>query len=1442
MKTVADFARVYLERGLAILDLPVKSKKPDRSNWQSTRVTLDTIDRYFPPEVPRNIAVLNGRPSDNLIDFDLDCDEACKVADVLLPSTRLIFGRPSKPKSHWLYRADRSFDKASEKFLDIDNETALLEIRGSGGYTVFPGSIHPSGEPITWDRFEEPGELSLQEGIRLARVLAAAALLARHWPRTNGKRDDLALALAGGLLRSGLDEGETRKFIWAVTSAAGDEEAQSRADKAHRTAAKIQACELTTGWTRFEELLGDNGPKIVQRVRGWLAPEETKRTTTYTVAPVEPFRPFPIEALPEPLRTWTKTAAAEIDVDPSWVALPGLAVCASAIGGTRRLRIKANWVEPCTLWTVIVGASGTVKSPPCRAALAPFIDFEKEAQKTYKIERERYESDLEAWQLTKKRQERGGEDPGPKPEPPILRRVRCSDTTIEALGQILEHNPRGVLLYRDELRAWFNSFTRYKGSSGGNDMPTWLELYDGGTTVIDRKGASGPLFLHNTPVSVTGSIQPSILARAMSAEHRESGFAARFIISYPPDKLPDWNENEIPDEVALAYRNLVWHLLALDFDKNPTGDKVPYLLQFDAAAKEVWKQFYRDWNDLMRNSEGDIRAAFSKLRGVAARLALLFHCIKHAGPDTTDIRPVEADSVRSGIAVAHWAANQVCRFYQLFGETTEDRETRRLYEWIAQRSGKATVRDLVRFYTHKTPTVEAARKALDTLVNAGLATWQTQPPGPQGGRPVDVCVVTKNLPDTRHNLEDLGDDEGGEDPSTRHNPPVPDTTYPENPCFLAENREPGGCVGCRVESASPTQTTEPPVQGEGGCVGYHPVVSGNPTVFPEGNRCANELPDTTYRYPTQPTGTRHNLPVVSVNPPGGLPYRYITDPGQLPTVLTAIEESRIIGLDLETTGLDPRADRVRLLSLSCDTTDGGRFVYLVDCFVVDPAPVLAVLPDREIVGHHLLFDLQFLLALGFVPGTVHDTMILAKLLLASDRGDYRVRLQDCCERWLHTTVDKAEQTSDWSAPVLSQEQLRYAALDADLTYRLFQVLQAEIHEARLDQVAGIENRCLPAVVWMASKGVPFDRQAWNALAVKAREDLRAVEAKLDEVAPLPSGNLLKTGRNWNSPQQVKEVLGSLGISVEGTGDEVLATIAHPIGALLREYRHLDKTAGTFGSDWAAKHCREDGRIYPSWRQMGSEAGRMSCSDPNLQQVPRGEAYRDCFRAPPGRVIIKADYSQIELRLAARISGDKAMLEAYRNGEDLHTKTAQRVLGKTEVTKADRQVAKSLNFGLLYGMGAERLVDYAKQNYGVSLTLEQAQQYKKAFFEAYPGLQKWHRKTGATKDRAIETRTVAGRRRVGITSFMQKLNSPVQGTGADGLKNALAMLWETRDTVPSAFPVLAVHDEIVLEADESEADLAADWLKRTMIEAMAPFADPVPVEVEVRVSRTWGGGG
>src|SRR5262245_46727736 len=264
---------------------------------------------------------------------------------------------------------------------------------------------------------------------------------------------------------------------------------------------------------------------------------------------------------------------------------------------------------------------------------------------------------------------------------------------------------------------------------------------------------------------------------------------------------------------------------------------------------------------------------------------------------------------------------------------------------------------------------------------------------------------------------------------------------------------------------------------------------------------------------------------------------------------------------------------------------------------------------------------------------------------------------------------------------------------------------------------------------------------------------------------------------------------------------------------------------------------------------------MSCSDPNMQQLPRDKDYRSCVFAPFGRVLVKADYSQIELRIAAKVSGDQVLLDAYLKGIDVHRQTAQSVLGKEDVMKEDRQLAKAVNFGLIYGMSAGGFRRHAKGEYGLDLTEQQASDYRDAFFRAYPGLAAWHRKV--RRVHAPETRTLAGRRRLipsadpskpederrrfEVAMDRQRLNTPVQGLGADGLKLALALLWERRDQVPGAFPVLAVHDEVVIEADEDKADVAASWLKAAMLDAMAPLIRPVPVEVEVKVGRTWGTG-
>jgi DNA polymerase I-like protein with 3'-5' exonuclease and polymerase domains len=568
------------------------------------------------------------------------------------------------------------------------------------------------------------------------------------------------------------------------------------------------------------------------------------------------------------------------------------------------------------------------------------------------------------------------------------------------------------------------------------------------------------------------------------------------------------------------------------------------------------------------------------------------------------------------------------------------------------------------------------------------------------------------------------------------------------------------------------------------------------------------------------------------------PYLVVRTAGELQSVVNAVAESRTVGVDCETTGLDPQSDRVRLLSLDCETVDGGRFTYLVDCFALDPAPLFGPLADTEVVAHNAAFDLGFLARLGFVPGRVHDTMLLSQVLYAAGwaKGVAPVRhgLKDCCARETGAELTKDLQASDWSGP-LTGDQLAYAAADAAVLVPLFRALSAKLKAEGLDRAAAIESAALPCIVWLGSSGVPFDRERWLGLAAAAKADADRLTAELNAAAPPRPGTLFAEPWNWDSPEQVQRALELAGCPVGSTRDGVLAELDHPLARLLRDHREARKRETTYGAGWL-DHVAPDGRIYPRWVQLGANSGRMACSSPNMQNLPRGE-YRKCVAAPPRRVLVKADYSQIELRIAAKVSGDRALVAAYERGEDLHALTARQVLGIAEVTKEHRQLAKALNFGLLYGMGAKGFRNYARSHYGLELTEHQANEYREAFFRAYPGLRRWHRSMG---DGPVDTRTLAGRRARGVHQFNEKLNLPVQGTGADGLKRALALLWQRRGDCPTAVPVLVVHDEVVVECPEGDAGPTAEWLRRAMLDGMAPLVAPVPVEVEVKAGRTWGG--
>jgi DNA polymerase-1 len=1117
-----------------------------------------------------------------------------------------------------------------------------------------------------------------------------------------------------------------------------------------------------------------------------------KAAGTATVRTLEPFAEFPTEVLPEPIRGYVQEGAKAIGCDASYLALPALAAVSAIVGNKRSVRLKRGWEEPSVIWTAIIGDSGSLKSPACQKSVGYLFRLQKRLLGKYREEIATYQREVAEYERAR-RDRADSDDPVEKPKKPVLERVVCSDTTIEKLAEILEDNPAGILIFRDELSGWLGSFERYKGRQIGTDLPAWLEMFRAGTVIVDRKTAERKtIFIPRAAVSITGGIQPGILAHILNGDFLEAGLAARLLMAMPPKLTKRWTELEIPPDLEHAYERLLDRLILLDFAIDADDHLAPYVLRLSAQAKAEWVAFYDSWAREQAAVEGDIAAAYSKLEGYTARFALLHHVTVCTWLEVDDRREIGIESMKAAIILCRWFAGETRRIYATFSESTEERERRRLEEFIQTQGGQITVRALQRANSRKYPTATAAEEALNDLVEKERARWTDKVTSKRGGRPTRVLELLPTADETSS--------QGDEDP-VPHSLPE-DVTADNTKANHYLSGEKVGFVGI-VESER---------NGEE-CNGSSARGGESP------HSCVGQEEDV-------------SEPIVEAKEPTFLVVR---DRDALSTVRAALENSPVVGLDIETTGLDPRTCRVRLLSLAVNTIDGGIYTYVIDCFSVDPTPLWCCLSEKAVVAHNAAFDLSFLMPLGFTPLRIMDTMLQSQVLYAGQQPGHK--LQDCVKRELGQNIDKVARNSDWTGE-LSPEQLAYAARDAEVLLPLTQSLQVKIDEAKLTQAAEIEQRCLPALVWLARSGVNFNQDTWSQLAQEAERDAQRLSEELDAAAPPTLQRGMFGGeRNWDSPEQVKQALLAAGYPVENTDDDTLARANHPFAELVREYRDARKRCTTYGRDWL-KHVRQDGRVYAHWQQIGATSGRMACGSPNLQNLPRG-AYRRCFQAPAGRTLIKADYSQIELRIAAKISGDANMLAAYQAGHDLHTLTARRVLGMETVNKEQRQLAKALNFGLLYGMGSKGFQGYAKAKYALDLSEDQANAYRMAFFKAYPGLAAWHRRV--KQGHAAETRTLAGRRcllhKEAYDTF--RLNAPVQGTGADGLKLALALLWERREQAPGAFVVLVVHDEIVVESDESQADLTSKWLKGAMLDGMAPLIDPVPVEVELKHASSWG---
>lgn len=294
--------------------------------------------------------------------------------------------------------------------------------------------------------------------------------------------------------------------------------------------------------------------------------------------------------------------------------MPLLVALGAAAGNTRWLELKRGWSAPPILWGAIVGESGTAKTPAFKLVMRPARERQRkalarhaEATKQYEAELARWEKEFAAW----KRSKDPTEDPPPKPDPPQAERFVVSYTTVEALAPILLANPRGLLLARDELAGWVGSFDRYAGKGkAGADAANWLSMFNAESVIVDRKtGAPRTIHVPMAAVGVVGGIQPGILQRALGEEHRESGLAARLLLTCPPRRAKRWTEADIDPRAEAALARLFDRLYDLQPAASEDGDPRPVVVRLDAAAKAAWTSYYDAHAAEQTDLTGDLSAA-----------------------------------------------------------------------------------------------------------------------------------------------------------------------------------------------------------------------------------------------------------------------------------------------------------------------------------------------------------------------------------------------------------------------------------------------------------------------------------------------------------------------------------------------------------------------------------------------------------------------------------------------------------------------------------------------------------------------------------------------------------------------------------------------------------------------------------------------------------------
>lgn len=544
-------------------------------------------------------------------------------------------------------------------------------------------------------------------------------------------------------------------------------------------------------------------------------------------------------------------------------------------------------------------------------------------------------------------------------------------------------------------------------------------------------------------------------------------------------------------------------------------------------------------------------------------------------------------------------------------------------------------------------------------------------------------------------------------------------------------------------------------------------------------------------------------------------------------------------------GLSPHLSCIRLLQVY-----DGNNSFVFDMYGIKDYDIfLHFLESKRFVAHNALFDLQFFKKMGVRHMNIGCTYLISKLLFhavyPTDEG-LTASLGAMVEKILGIAVNKANQKSDWSYPELTFEQVEYAALDAVYVYRLAEKLVKGLDKFGLHRYYQLIKAVQHPVAEMQINGLGLDVDAHKKMIDVWRVELYKAKTEVLKMTGLKSltahtmGDYLEA----NLPEDVLAVW-------PRTETEKLKTDAHtfsdfgwlPIVKPFTEFQKKEKLTSSFGYNLLEQINPKTKRLHASFNICGARTGRFSCSKPNLQQLPRDNTVRKNFIPEGGNVFVCADFSQIELRVAAELSQDQAMLEAYRQGIDLHALTASKIMHKplSGVTKEDRQLAKAFNFGLLFGLGVQKFSHYARKSYGVEVTNEEAGDAIKIFRETYSGYREWQLDQADNASTSFTCVTPCGKLRKlpEDNTFGNSMNHPVQGGAAEVMSHALIRINDEIQHL--GILVNCVHDEVMVECHESVGESVKSIIEECMVLA---FKDVFPYGVtkglvDAKIGNSWG---